>query len=163
MNLSTTFHPQTDGQAECTIQTLEDMLRACALDFKGSWVDHLPLIEFAYNNSYHSSIKMAPYEALYGRKCRSPIGWFEVGETTLLGPDLVQQAMEKVKVIQERLETAQSRHKSYADIRRRGLEFSVGDWVFLKVSPIKGVMRFGKKRKLSPRYIGPYQIAKRFG
>ncbi|MCF6774907.1 hypothetical protein L3H44_10975 [Corynebacterium sp. MC-12] len=163
VNLSTTFHPQIDGQAERTIQTLEDMLRACALDFKGSWVDHLPLIEFAYNNSYHSSIKMAPYEALYGRKCRSPIGWFEVGETTLLGPDLVQQAMEKVKVIQERLETAQSRHKSYADIRRRGLEFSVGDWVFLKVSPMKGVMRFGKKGKLSPRYIGPYQIIKRFG
>ncbi|CAN4099443.1 unnamed protein product [Withania somnifera] len=114
VNLSTAFHPQTDGQAERTIQTLEDILRACVLDFKGSWHDHLPLIEFAYNNSYHSSIKMAPYEALYGRKCRSPIGWFEVGETVLLGPDLVQQAMEKVKVIQQRLKTAQSRHKSYA-------------------------------------------------
>ena len=119
MNLSTTFHPETDGQAERTIQTLEDILRACALDFKGSWVDYLPLIEFAYNNSYHSSIKMASYEALYGRKCRSPIGWFEIGETTLLGPDLVQQAMEKVKVIQERLETTQSRHKSYADNRKK--------------------------------------------
>ncbi|CAN4084975.1 unnamed protein product [Withania somnifera] len=101
VNLSTSFHPQTDGQAERTIQTLEDMLRACVLDFKGSWEDHLPLIEFAYNNSYHSSIRMAPYEALYGRKCRSPIGWFKVGETALLGPDLVQQAMEKVKVIQQ--------------------------------------------------------------
>ncbi|CAN4125159.1 unnamed protein product [Withania somnifera] len=120
VNLSTAFHPQTDGQAERTIQTLEDMPRACVLDFKGSWDDHLPLIEFAYNNSYHSSIKMAPYEALYGRKCRSPIGWFEMGETALLGPDLVQQAMEKVKVIQQRLKTAQSRHKSYADVRRRG-------------------------------------------
>ncbi|CAN4101627.1 unnamed protein product [Withania somnifera] len=119
VNLSTAFHPQTDGQAERTIQTLEDMLRACVLDFKGSWDDHLPLIEFAYNNSYHSSIKMAPYEALYGRKYRSPIGWFEVGETVLLGPDLVQQAMEKFKVIQQRLKTAQSRHKSYADARRR--------------------------------------------
>ncbi|CAN4106287.1 unnamed protein product [Withania somnifera] len=153
----------TDGQAERTIQTLEDMLRACVLDFKGSWDDHLPLIEFAYNNSYHSSIKMAPYEALYGRKCRSPIGWFEVGETILLGPDLVQQAMEKVKVIQQRLKTAQSRHKSYADARRRGLEFSIGDWVFLKVSPMKGVMRFGKKGKPSPRYIGPYKIIRRYG
>ncbi|CAN4123906.1 unnamed protein product [Withania somnifera] len=101
VNLSTSFHPQTDGQAERTIQTLEDMPRACVLDFKGSWDDHLPLIEFAYNNSYHSSIKMAPYEALYGRKCRSPIGWFEVGELVLLGPDLVQQAMEKVKVAYE--------------------------------------------------------------
>lgn len=101
------------------------MLRACVLDFKGSRVKHLPLIEFAYNNSYHSSIKMTPYEALYERKCRSPIGWFEVSETTLLRPDLVQQAMEKVKVIQQRLEIAQSRHKSYADARRRGLEFLV--------------------------------------
>ncbi|KAH0681196.1 hypothetical protein KY284_022281 [Solanum tuberosum] len=163
VNLSTAFHPQTDGQPERTIQTLEDMLRACILDFKGSWDDHLPLIEFAYNNSYQSSIKMSPYEALYGRKCRSPIGWFEKGEAALFGPDLVHQAMEKVKVIQQRLETAQSRHKSYADVRRRGLEFSIGDWVFLKVSPMKGVMRFGKKGKLSPRYIGPYKVIRRIG
>ncbi|XP_070041629.1 uncharacterized protein, partial [Nicotiana tomentosiformis] len=144
-----------DGQAERTIQTLEDMLRACVLDFKGNWDDHLALIEFAYNNSYHSSIKMAPYEALYGRRCRSPVGWFEVGETELYGPDLIHQAIEKVKLIQERLRTAQSRQKSYSDVRRRDLEFEVGDWVFLKISPMKGVMRFGKKGKLSPRYIGP--------
>ncbi|KAH0711565.1 hypothetical protein KY289_007524 [Solanum tuberosum] len=163
VNLSTAFHPQTDGQAERTIQTLEDMLRACVIDFKGNWDDHLPLIEFAYNNSYHSSIQMAPYEALYGRRCRSPIGWFEVGEAQLLGPDLVHQAMEKVKVIQERLKTAQSRQKSYTDVRRRALEFEVNDWVYLKVSPMKGVMRFGKKGKLSPRYIGPYRIVKRVG
>ncbi|XP_070005198.1 uncharacterized protein [Nicotiana sylvestris] len=146
-----------DGQAERTIQTLEDMLRACVLDFKGNWDDHLPLIEFAYNNSYHSSIKMAPYEALYGRRCRSPVGWFEVGETELYGPDLIHQAIEKVKVIQERLRTAQSRQKSYSDVRRRDLEFEVGDWVFLRISPMKGIMRFGKKGKLSPRYIGPYR------
>ena len=163
VNLSTTFHPQTDGQAERTIQTLEDMLRACIIDFKGSWDDHLPLIEFAYNNSYHSSIQMAPYEALYGRKCRSPIGWFDVGETKLIGPDVIQQAVDKVKLIQERLLAAQSRQKSYADNRRRDLEFQIGDWVFLKVSPMRGVMRFGRKGKLSPRYIGPYQIVRRIG
>uniref|UniRef100_A0A1U7YRA6 Uncharacterized protein LOC104247112 n=2 Tax=Nicotiana sylvestris TaxID=4096 RepID=A0A1U7YRA6_NICSY len=163
VNLSTAFHPQTDGQAERTIQTLEDMLRACVLDFKGNWDDHLPLIEFAYNNSYHSSIKMAPYEALYGRRCRSPVGWFEVGETELYGPDLIHQAIEKVKVIQERLRTAQSRQKSYSDVRRRDLEFEVGDWVFLRISPMKGIMRFGKKGKLSPRYIGPYKILRRIG
>ncbi|KAH0695075.1 hypothetical protein KY285_022172 [Solanum tuberosum] len=162
VNLSTAFHPQTDGQAERTIQNLEDMLRACVIDFKGNWDDHLPLIEFAYN-SYHSSIQMAPYEALYGRRCRSPIGWFEVGAAGLIGPDLVHQAMEKVKVIQERLKTAQSRQKSYTDVRRRWLEFEVYDWVYLKVSPMKGVMRFGKKGKLSPQYIGPYPIAKRIG
>ena len=101
VNLSTAFHPQTDGQAERTIQTLEDVLRACVIDFKGSWVDHLPLVEFAYNNSYHAIIKMAPFEALYGRRYRSPIGWYEVGETQLYGPNLVYHAMEKVKIIRE--------------------------------------------------------------
>ena len=89
MKLSTTFHPQTDGQAECTIQTLEDMLRACIIDFKWSWDRHLPLVEFSYNNNFHSSISMAPYESLYGRRCKSLIGWFEVGEPSLLGLKLI--------------------------------------------------------------------------
>jgi len=132
VNLSTTFHPQTDGQAEHTIHNLKDMLRECVIDFKGNWNNHLPLIDFSYNNSYHSSIQMAPYEALYGRRCRSPIGWFEVGETELMGPDFVHQVMEKVKVIQERFKTAQSRQNSYTDVRRRELEFEVDDWVYLK-------------------------------
>ncbi|KAH0748617.1 hypothetical protein KY290_027849 [Solanum tuberosum] len=154
---------RTYGQVERTIQTLEDILRSCVIDFKGNWDDHLPLIEFAYNNSYHFSLQMASYEALYERRCRSPIGWFEVGEAGLIGPYLVHQVMEKVKVIQERLKTAQSRQKSYTDVRRRELEFEVDDWVYLKVSPMKGVMRFGKKGKLSPRYIGPYRISKRIG
>ena len=86
VKLSTAFHPQTDGQAEHTIQTLEDMLRACVIEFRGNWDDHLPLIEFSYNNSYRSSIGMGPFEALYGRRCRSPFGWFEVGESSILGP-----------------------------------------------------------------------------
>ncbi|WMV38355.1 hypothetical protein MTR67_031740 [Solanum verrucosum] len=106
---------------------------------------------------------MAPYEALYGRRCRYPIGWFEVGEAGLRGPDLVHQGMETVKVIQERLKTVQSHQKSYTDVRRRALEFKVDDWVYLKVSSMKGVLRFGKKGKLSPRYIGTYRIAKRIG
>ena len=106
---------------------------------------------------------MAPFEALYGRKCRSLVGWFEAGEQKLLGPDLVQDAVEKVKLIKERMKTAQSRQKSYSDRRRRDLEFHEGDSVFLKVSPFKGVMRFGKKGKLSPRYIGPFQILRRIG
>ena len=161
LDLSTAFHPQTDGQSERTIQILEDMLRACVMDFGGSWERYLPLAEFAYNNSYQASIQMAPFEALYGRKCRSPIGWFEVGESKVLGPDLVQEALEKVKLIRERLLSAQSRQKAYADHRRRDLEFSVGDQVFLRVSPMKGVMRFGKKGKLNPRYIGPYEILER--
>src|SRR5687767_907260 len=121
------------------------MLRACVIDFHGSWDEHLPLIEFAYNNSYHSSIEMAPFEALYGRRCRSPVGWFEVGEIALKGPDLVLDAMEKVRIIREKLKTAQSRQKSYSDVRRRDHEFGVNDWVYLKVSPMKGVVRFGKE------------------
>ena len=116
------------------------------------------MIEFAYNNSYHTSIEMAPFEALYGRRCRSPVGWFEVGEIALIGPDLVFEAMEKVRLIRERLKSAQSRQKSYSDNRRKDIEFEVNDWVYLKISPMKGVMRFGKKGKLSPRYIGPYKI-----
>ena len=106
---------------------------------------------------------MDPHEALYGRRCRSPIGWFEVGEAGLIGRVLVKQAMEQVKVIQERLKTAQSRQKSYTDVRKRPLEFEVDDCVYLKVLPMKGVMRFGKKGKLSPQYIGPYKISKRVG
>ncbi|KAF3625198.1 Two-component response regulator ARR22 [Capsicum annuum] len=148
---------KTDGQAERTIQTLEDMLMAYALDFKGSWNEHLPLIEFAYDNSYHASIGMAPFEALYGRRCRLHIGLFEVGEAVVIGPDAVFEAMEKVKLIRERLKTAQCHQKLYADVRRRDLEFEVGDLVYLKISPMKGVKRFGKKGKLSPRYIDPLE------
>ena len=113
MKLSTTFHPRTDGLAKRTIQTLEDMLRACVIDYKSSWDDHLPLIEFAYNNSFHASIRMAPYEALYGRRCRYPIGWYEVGESSKIGPDLVYEAIEKVKCVRGRMKEAQARQRSY--------------------------------------------------
>ncbi|GJS26017.1 putative reverse transcriptase domain-containing protein [Tanacetum coccineum] len=130
LDMSMAYHPQTDGQSERTIQTLEDMLRACILDFGGSWDVHLLLVEFSYNNSYHSSMRCAPFEALYGRKCRSPIMWAE---------------------------------KSYADKRRKPLEFSVGDYVLLKVLPWKGVLHFGKKGKLAPRFVGPFEIIKKVG
>jgi hypothetical protein len=163
LRFSSAFHPQTDGQSERTIQTMEDMLRACSLEWSGSWDEHLPLIEFAYNNSYHSSIGMAPYEALYGRPCRSPSYWYEAGERQLYGPQLVQDCAGKVKIIRERLLTAQGRQKNYADKRRRPLEFEIGDHVFVKVSPTKGIMRFGKKGKLSPRYVGPFEILEKIG
>ncbi|XP_070034734.1 uncharacterized protein [Nicotiana tomentosiformis] len=130
----------TDRQSEQTIQTLEYILCACVVDLKGSWDDHFPLIEFAYNNSYHSSNQMALFKALYGKRCRTPIGWFEIGEEELKGPYLMHQAMEKVKIIKERLKTAQSCQKSYSDMRRRDLEFKKDDWVFLKVSPMNGIM-----------------------
>ena len=106
LRFSTVFHPQIDGQSERTIQTLEDMLRACVLDFKGGWDQHLSLIEFAYNNSYQSTIQMVPYEALYGRKCRSPLGWFEVGDHSLLGLDMVQDAVRKVRLVRDRMQAA---------------------------------------------------------
>lgn len=163
LNLSTAYHPETDGQTERVNRVLEDMLRACILDFKGKWQSYIPLVEFAYNNSYHSSIGMAPFEALYGRPCRSPLCWAEVGDSKLLGPDLVQETTEKIALIRDRLRTAQSRQKSYADSRRKDLEFEAGDHVLLKVSPTRGVMRFGKKGKLSPRFIGPFEILERIG
>ena len=116
-------------------------------DFKGSWNDHLPLIEFTYNNSYHSSIQMTLYEALYEPRCGSPVGWFEVGEAALIGPDSVLYAMKKVQIIRYRLNTTRNRVKSYADVRRRELDFLVDDWVFLKVSPMKWGDEIWKKRK----------------
>lgn len=158
LSFSTAFHPQTYGQSERVIQILEDMLRACVIDFRDGWESKLPLLEFAYNNSFQVSIGMAPYEALYGRKCRTPVLWEEVGEQLILGPEILTRTVGIVAKIRERLETAQSRQKSYADQRRRDLEFGEGDHVFLKVSPMKGVVRFGKKGKLSPRYIGPFMI-----
>ncbi|KAJ0826839.1 putative nucleotidyltransferase, Ribonuclease H [Helianthus annuus] len=116
LNLSTAYHPQTDGQSERTIQTLEDMLRACVIDFGGNWDSHLPLTEFSYNNSYHASIKMAPFEALYGRKSRSPVCWDETGEAQLTGPEIILEATDKIKKIRDNLVTARSRQKSYADL-----------------------------------------------
>ncbi|GJV87806.1 putative nucleotidyltransferase, ribonuclease H [Tanacetum coccineum] len=140
LDMSTAYHPQTDGQSERTIQMLEDMLRACVMDFGGSWDTHLPLIEFSYNNSYHTSIKCAPFEALYGQKCRSPVIWTEVRESQLIRPEIMQETTEKIVQIKERLKTARSRQKSYVDKRRKPLEFQVGDRVLLKVSPWKGVV-----------------------
>ncbi|KAL6223429.1 hypothetical protein ACLB2K_006816 [Fragaria x ananassa] len=163
LHFSTAFHPQTNGPSERTIQTLEDMLRACALQFRGSWDKNLSLMEFAYNNSFHSSIGVAPFEALYGRQCRTPLCWNEVGERELCGPEIIHDTNEKIKVVRDRLTATQSRQKSYANVRRKDLEFQVGDWVFLKLSPWKGVVRFGKRGKLSPRYIRPYEIIERVG
>ncbi|KAL0562094.1 hypothetical protein IC582_002544 [Cucumis melo] len=163
LDFSTAFHPQTDGQTERLNQVLEDMLRACALEFPGSWDSHLHLMEFAYNNSYQATIGMAPFEALYGKCCRSPVCWDEVGEQRLMGPELVQSTNEAVQKIRSRMHTAQSRQKSYADVRRKDLEFEVGDKVFLKVAPIRGVVRFERRGKLSPRFVGPFEILERIG
>ncbi|GJY89273.1 putative reverse transcriptase domain-containing protein [Tanacetum coccineum] len=163
LKMSTTYHPETDGQSERTIQTLEDMLRGYVIDFGGSWDRHLPLVEFSYNNSYHASIKATPFEALYKRKCRSPVCWSKVRDIQLTGPELIHETTEKIIQIKNRLLTARSRQKSYADVRQNLMEFDVGDMVMLKVSPWKGVIRFGKRGKLSPHYVGPFKIIKRIG
>ncbi|GJX68740.1 reverse transcriptase domain-containing protein [Tanacetum coccineum] len=163
LDMSTTYHPETDGQSERTIQTLEDMLRACVIDFGKGWERHLPLVEFSYNNSYHASIKAAPFEALYGRKCRSPVCWAEVGDVQLTGPEIIHETTEKIVQIRQRLQAARDRQRSYANVRRKPLEFQVGDRVMLKVSPRKGVIRFRKRGKLNPRYIRPFKILERIG
>ena len=123
----------------------------------------MPFAEFSYNNSYHSSIQMVPFEALYGRHCRTPVGWYESSGPKPHSTDFLQDELDRVWVIQDRLRASQSRHQSYADHRRRPLSFNVGDWVFLPVSPMMGVMRFGRRGKLIPRYIGPFEILRRIG
>ncbi|GJR17090.1 putative reverse transcriptase domain-containing protein [Tanacetum coccineum] len=154
-------HPKL-WQSERTIQTLEDMLRAYAIDFGKGWVNHLPLVEFSYNNSYHASIKAAPFEALYGRKCRSPVCWTEVGEAQILGPELIQETTEKIVQIKQRMQAARDRQKSYANLKRKLMEFQVGDKVMLKVSPWKGVVRFGKRgRFTTPGMFGPFKVLER--
>ncbi|GJT91497.1 putative reverse transcriptase domain-containing protein [Tanacetum coccineum] len=158
LDMSTAYHPDTDGQSERTIQTLEDILRACVIDFGKNWDRHLPLVEFSYNNSYHTSIKAAPFEALCGRKCRSPICWTEVRDAQLTGPEIIHEITEKIVQIKSRIQAARDRQKSYADLKRKPMDFQVGDRVMLKVSPWKGVVRFGKRGKLNPRYIGPFKV-----
>ena len=153
-----TYHPETAGQTERVNQILEDILRACVISSKGSWEDWLPLAEFSYNNSFQESVKMAPFDPLYGRKCRTPLNWIEPGERRYYGIDFVKEAKERVQIIQQHIEATQSRQKSYADKRRSHIVFQIGDYVYLKVSPMKKVQRFRVRRKLAPRYISPYQI-----
>ncbi|GKE61278.1 putative reverse transcriptase domain-containing protein [Tanacetum coccineum] len=142
LRMSTAYHPETDGHSERTIQTLEDMLRACVIDFGNGWVKNFPLAEFSYNNSYHASIKAAPYEELYGRKCQSPMCWAEVREAQLTGPEMIQETTKKIVLIKHIIQAAQNRQKSYADLKRKPMEFEVRERVMLKVSPWKGVVRF---------------------
>ncbi|KAI3670567.1 hypothetical protein L1987_87905 [Smallanthus sonchifolius] len=163
LNISTAYHPQTDGQSERTIQTLEDMIRACIIDFGGSWDSHLPLAEFSYNNSHHTMIGMPPYEMLYGRRCRTPVCWGEIGQKELGSLEVVRETSERFDQIKARKKAAQDRQKSYADKRRRPIKFDVGDRVMLKVSPWKGIIRFRKRGKLSPRFVGPFRIMARVG
>ena len=142
---------------------LEDVLRSCLIDYEVSWDGHIPQVEFEYNNSFQSSIEMAPYGALYGRKCRTPLCWTELSDKKIISPDLIQETEGKVKMIKEILKVATDRQKSYADMRRKDIRYEIKKKVFLKVSPWKKVMRFGKKGKLSPRFIGTYEVIEKVG
>jgi hypothetical protein len=153
---SSAYHPQTDGQIERTNQILEDMLRACALQDKLGWDKRLLYAEFSYNNSYQDSLKMSPFQALYGRNCRTLLHWDQPDERQVFSLDILLEAEENIIMVRGNLKTAQSRQRSYANTRRRELSFEVGDYVYLKVSPIRGTKRFGVRGKLAPRYIGPY-------
>ncbi|GKC16521.1 putative reverse transcriptase domain-containing protein [Tanacetum coccineum] len=163
LDMSTAYHPQIDGQSERTIQTLKDMLRACVIDFGKGWDRHLPLVEFSYNNSYHTSIKDASFEDLYSHKCRSPICWAEVGDAHLTGPEIVHETTDKIFQIKMHIQAARDRQQSLADRNRKPMEFQVGDIVMLKVSLWKGVIRFGKWGELNPRCIGPFKVLAKVG
>jgi hypothetical protein len=163
LNFSSVYHPQTDGQTERVNQILEDMLRACVLKDSKSWDKCLPYAEFAYNNSYEKSLKMLPFEVLYGCKCQTPLFWNEPRENQVFGPEILQEEERQVQVARENLQLAQSRQKSYTDHRRRKLSFKDDDFVYLKVSLIRGLHRFKIRGKLAPRYIGPFKILEQRG
>jgi hypothetical protein len=135
LNISSAYHPETDGQTERVNQVLEDLLRVYCMDQQYQWETYLPLVEFAYNNSYQSAIKMAPFEALYGRKCRTPVSWNRLEDRVLVGPEMLQVMEDQVLQIRQRLKEANDRQKSYADAKRTPREFSVGDKVLLRVKP----------------------------
>jgi hypothetical protein len=160
---SLAYHPQTDGQTERVNQILEDMLRAYVMEYQGSWDKNLLWAKFSYNNSYQESLKMAPFDLLYGRRCCTPLNWIEPGEKVIFGPNLVEEAESIVHQVQENLKAGKSRQDTYANKRHRPLEFEVGNHVYLRVSPMKGVKRFGVKGKLAPRYIGPFPILEKCG
>jgi hypothetical protein len=152
-----------DGQIERVNQILKDMLRACVLEHQGSWDQNLPQAKISYNNIYQESLKMAPFEVLYGCWCRTPLNWIEPGEKFIFGLDLVEEAEATIRRIQDNLKAAKSLQETYANKRRWPLEFEVGNDVYLRVSPMKGVKRFGVKGKLAPCYMGPFPVLEKCG
>jgi hypothetical protein len=163
LHFSSDYQPQTDGQTERVNQILEDMLRSYALQYRRSWDKSLSYAEFSYNNSYQESLKMVPFEMLYRRRCQTPLFWNEIGEQKVFGPDILQEAEKQVCMVRENLRVAQLRQKSYADHRRIELSFEVGDFIYLKVSPMRGLRRFKVRGKLTPRFIGPFKILEKRG
>jgi hypothetical protein len=163
LNFSSAYQPQTDKQTEWVNHVLEDMLRACALQYGRSWDKSLPYDGFSYDNSYQEGLKMAPFEVLYGQRCRTPLFWNDTGEWLVFAPDIIQDTEKQVCIARENIKVAQSRQKSYTDHRRRNLCFEVGDFVYLKVSPMRGLHWFNVRGKLAPRFIGPFKILEQKG
>jgi hypothetical protein len=160
---SLAYHPQMDSQTKQVNQILEDKLRTCVMENLGSWEKNLSWAEFSYNNSYQDSLKMVPFEVLYGHQYHTPLNWIKPGEKMIFGPDLAEAADTTISHIQDNLRGAKSCQESYANKRCQPLEFAIGDHVYLKVSPMKGMKRFGMKGKLAPRYIGPFVILEKCG
>jgi hypothetical protein len=160
---SSAYHSQMDCQIERVNQILEDMLRACMMEHYGSWDKNLPWVEFLYNNNYQESLMMAPFKVLYGWRYHTPLNWIEPGEKVIFGLDLIDEVEVIVHRIQDNLKAVKSHQKSYANKRHRPLEFEVRHQVYLRVSPMKGMKRFGIKEKLAPRYIGPFPILEKCG
>jgi hypothetical protein len=161
LRFSSAYHPQTDGQTKKVNQILEDMLRACALQYRRSWDKSLPYAKFSYNNSSQESLKMVLFEMLYGHRCRTPLFWNETGERKVFRPDILQEEEKQDHMVRENLWIVQSRQKIYANHRRRELSFEVGDFMYLKVSPMSGLCHFKVRGKLAPRFIGPFKIIKK--
>jgi hypothetical protein len=163
LHFSSTYHPQTNGQTKRVNQILEDMLRACALQYRRSWDKSLSYAEFFYNNSYQESLKMAPFKMLYGCRCQILLFWNETREQKVFRPKILQEAEKQVHMVRENLRVAQLRQKSYADQRRRELSFEVGDFLYIKVSPMRGLRHFKVRGKLAPRFIRPFKILEKRG
>src|SRR3954466_7845322 len=163
LNFSTAYHPQSQDQVERVNQVLEVMLRACVISFGKKWEESLPFAELSYNNSYQASLKMALFEVLYGRKCRTPLNWSETGERTLIGPEIIQHAEDQLRVIREHLKAAQSRQNSNYDRKHKEMIYQPGEQAYLHVTPMRGTHRFGIKGKLAPHFIGPFHILSRSG
>lgn len=163
LNLSTSYHPEIDGKIERVNQVLEDMLRMYVMDQQSHWEKYLPLVKFAYNNNYHSSIGIPPFEALYNKPCRTSLSWDKLEDQVIIGPELIQEMEEQVRQIKERLKEAHDRKKSYVDAHRTNRKYEVGDQVFIRIKPNKSTIRFGKWTNLSPQFIGPFKVTKRVG
>jgi hypothetical protein len=163
LNLSTTYHPESDGKIERTNMIIEDMLRMYVMDQPSKWEDYIHLVEFACNNGYHASLKMSPFEALYGKKCNTPVSWDNLADRAVVGPNLLKEMEDQMEKIKQDLKVAQNRQKSYADKNKVFKDFKVGEHVFLKVKAKRSSIRLGSCSKLAARYCGPFEILEKIG